>query len=114
MSCGLWQVPQVETPTALPETGGLAQTICLVDDFKPILAGVRIEVDDIGAERLPGAEGKDTAIEAADHLRQLDAGGLQMTLHADVHLQRGREPRRIHDSGPKLFGSCRRCDARPA
>src|SRR5690242_19585932 len=74
-----------QPPTARTETGGLAQTVRLVDDLKPVSSGVRIEVDHIGTERLPRAKRKGAAIEAADHLRQLDAGGLEMTLHADIH-----------------------------
>ena len=97
-----------QPPAARPEACRLPEAVCLVDDLKPIPAGSRVEVHDVVAERLSGAEGEDRAVEAPDHLRQLDAGGLQVTLHADVHLQRGREPRRIDDRRTKLFGSSRR------
>ena len=90
----------------------MPESVCLTDDLKPIAPGGRIEVDYVGAKRFAGAEGKNAAIEAPDHLRQLDAGGLQMALHANVHLERRRETRRIHNGGTKLCcGRALRCQA---
>jgi len=60
-------------------------------------------VYDVRSQRLSGPEGKDAAIEAPDHLRQLHARGLEMALPADVHLERRRQARRIHDRGAKLL-----------
>src|SRR5215472_16765914 len=72
---------------AYPETGRLPEPIRLVDNFEPIPTTSNVEMRHVGAERLSQAEGKDSPVEAAEHLWQLDTVGLEMALHADVHLK---------------------------
>src|SRR5215831_3202548 len=72
---------------AVAEARRLAKAVRLVDDLEAIAAFLGVEVNDVGAEGLPRAKGEYAAIEAADHLRQFDACGFQVTLHADVHLK---------------------------
>src|SRR5262249_39217955 len=95
-----------QAPAAVTEACRLAKTIRLIDDLEAVAAFGHIEMHYGGAEGLTRTEGKDVAVEAADHLRQLDARGLQMALHADVHLERGREACRVHDGGANLL-NCR-------
>src|SRR5262249_5960858 len=69
-------------------------------------AGRTIEVDLEVAERLAGPIGKRSSAVALDRMRQLLAGGLQVTLHAHLELPFRTQPRWIGDR--RADGSGRR------
>src|SRR5262249_61674702 len=104
-----WDVMRVvacvagQPSAAVAEARRLAEPVCLIDNLEAVAAFLSVEVNDVGAERLSRTKGEHAAIEAPGHLRQFDARGFQMTLHADVHLERGRKVCRVYDRGAYLF-----------
>jgi hypothetical protein len=87
------------------KAGGLPETIRLADDFEfVVVARVRgvIEVLNVIAQRLTRMIRKNAAVELHDAARQFGAGGFEMALHAYVHLQIGREARRVNNGAANI------------
>src|SRR5437773_6712541 len=91
---------------ALAEAHRLPQPVSLTYYLELIPAtgpGRLVEVHHIRAQRFARPERKRLALRTAYHSGQLRAGGLQVALHTDVHLQLRTQPRRIDDSGPDFL-----------
>ena len=50
----------------------------------------------------PGAKENGSTFETTNHPRQFCAGGLQMTLHTNIHLEFRSQTRRVYDGGSDL------------
>src|SRR5438132_2114528 len=89
-------------PLAVPEARRLPEPISLTHYLElAAITGVRgvIEMQQIRAQRLAGPERIRLAIETADRGRQLRAGGLEVTLHTDIHLKLRTQARRVQNCG---------------